>query len=84
MPDLRWRFLPPRETGGTAPAEAAKHDRPRRTARKLNDFGRTLTMLARMVVVPLPTWVILTVLSLSVFAGAASWYCLRSRPDKEE
>lgn len=66
------------------PAEAAKHDRPRRTARKLNDFGRTLTMLARMVVVPLSTWVILTVLSLSVFAGAASWYCLRSRPDKEE
>ena len=41
-------------------------------------------MLARMVVVPLPTWVILTVLSLSVFVGAASWYCLRSRPDKEE
>lgn len=36
-------------------------------------------MLARMVVVPLPMWVILTVISLSVFAGAALWYCLRSR-----
>ena len=41
-------------------------------------------MLARMVVIPLPTWFILTVVTLSVFAGVAFWYCLRSRPDKEE
>ncbi len=39
-------------------------------------------MLARMVVVPPATWVLLTVVSLLLFAGAALWYCLRSRPDK--
>jgi len=37
-----------------------------------------------MVVVPLPIWAILAAVSLSVLAGAALWYCLRSRPDNGE
>ncbi len=41
-------------------------------------------MLARMIIVPLPTWVILTVVGLSVFAGVTLWYHLRSRPDQGE
>ncbi len=41
-------------------------------------------MLARMIIVPLPSWVILTVGGLSVFAGVALWYHLGSRPDKGE
>lgn len=41
-------------------------------------------MPARMVIAPLPTWIILAVVSLLVFAGAALWYYLRSTPDNGE
>ncbi len=41
-------------------------------------------MLARTVAVPIPTWAILAVVRLAVFAGVALWYHFGSRPDKGE
>ena len=41
-------------------------------------------MLARMTIVLLPTWVILTVVGLSVFVGAGLWYYLSIRSDEGE